>query len=219
MPESTRGRGQIAENAAPRRGICLVISAPSGVGKSTVTRALLEAEPGLSLSVSVTTRRPRPGEREGVDYYYRTAAEFERLVLDGALLEWAEVYGRKYGTPRASVEAALGAGRDTVFDIDWQGARALRTALPGDVVSVFLLPPSATALRERLVRRAGDAPAEIERRLQAAAAELSRWREFDHLLVNDALDRCVGEVRSILSAARTAAARQIGLAEFADGLM
>jgi guanylate kinase len=192
-----------------RRGVCLVIAAPSGAGKSTITRALLAGEPALSLSVSATTRAPRPGEQDGVHYHFITDAQFQALVADGALLEWAHVFGRAYGTPRAPVEAALAAGRDVIFDIDWQGWRQLKAALPADSVGVFVLPPSLDALRTRLVSRAGDNPAEIARRLQAARDEIAHWQEFDHVVVNDDLPTCIDEVRAILHAARTATARVI----------
>ena len=151
-----------------RRGLCLVIAAPSGAGKSTITRELLATEPDLALSISATTRAPRPGERDGEHYLFRSADAFDAMFARGELLEWAEVFGRRYGTPRAAVEQALAAGRDIAFDIDWQGHRQLRAALPDDVVSVFILPPSLAALDERLHARAGDDPAEIARRMRAA---------------------------------------------------
>ncbi len=192
---------------AARRGLCLVVAAPSGAGKSTIARRLLAAEPGLTLSVSVTTRAPRPGEREGVHYFFRRPAEFAALAGAGELLEWAEVFGRGYGTPRAPVMTALAAGRDVLFDIDWQGHRQLRVALPGDVVSVFVLPPTMEALDARLRRRAGDTEAEIARRMKGAQAEIAHWREFDYLVVNAELERATLEVRTILQAARLATAR------------
>ena len=197
-----------------RRGVCLVISAPSGAGKSTITRALLQTEPALRLSVSATTRGPRPGEEEGEHYFFRSAEAFAAMVEAGELLEWAEVFGRRYGTPRAPVEQALAAGQDLVFDIDWQGHRLLRASLPGDVVSVFVLPPSVAALEQRLHGRAGDDPAEIARRMQAAQDEIAHWAEFDHAVVNDRLADAVDAVRSVLHAARCTVARQTGLAGF-----
>ncbi len=195
-----------------RRGLCLVVAAPSGTGKSTITRALLAAEPELELSVSVTTRAPRPGEVDGVHYHFRDRAAFDALVAAGRLLEWAEVFDRRYGTPREPVEAALAAGRDVAFDIDWQGYRQLRAAMPGDVVGVFVLPPSIATLEHRLRARGGDAPEQVERRLAGARTEISHWREFDHLVVNAELERAVADVRSILHASRLATARQTGLA-------
>lgn len=201
-----------------RRGVCLVIAAPSGAGKSTITRALLATEPTLSLSISATTRAARPGERDSVHYHFRTQAEFDAMAASGALLEWAMVFGRSYGTPRAPVERALAAGRDVVFDIDWQGHRQLRKALPADVVGVFILPPSLAALESRLQGRAGDTPAEIARRMDAARSEMSHWAEFDHVVVNADLDHAIADVRAVLQAARTARGRQPGLAAFVDGL-
>ncbi len=214
----TTGRGSQLGNKLPRRGICLVIAAPSGAGKSTITRALLNTEPELALSISVTTRLPRPGEQEGVHYYYREAREFERMAREGALLEWAHVFGRYYGTPRAPVEAALAAGRDVAFDIDWQGWRQLKAALPADAVGVFVLPPSLEALRDRLLARAGDDAAEIDRRMTAARAEISHWEEFDHVLVNENVSVCTAEVRAVLHAARCVTRRGTGLADFVNSL-
>ncbi len=195
-----------------RRGVCLVISAPSGAGKSTIANALRAAEPELAHSVSATTRSPRPGEAEGVHYYFRTPGEFAAMAEAGALLEWATVFGRGYGTPRAPVEACLGAGRDMVFDIDWQGHRQLRAALPGDVVSVFVLPPSLDVLERRLRARAADDPVEIGRRMDAARDEIAHWLEFDHVIVNDRLEQAIAGVRAVLNAARLALPRQTGVA-------
>ena len=201
-----------------RRGVCLVISAPSGAGKSTITRALLESEPALRLSVSATTRTPRPGEVEGDHYFFRSPDAFEGMIANGELLEWADVFGRRYGTPRGPVEQHLAAGRDLAFDIDWQGHRLLRAALPADVVSVFVLPPSLAALESRLKARAGDNPAEIARRMRAARDEIAHWPEFDHAVVNDRLDDAIDTVRSVLHAARHSIARQPDLARFVAGL-
>ncbi len=195
-----------------------MLAAPSGAGKSSITRALLAADDNLALSVSVTTRAPRPGEQEGVHYFFRTQAAFDAMAEEGALLEWARVFGRGYGTPREPVEAALAAGRDVVFDIDWQGHAQLQAALPGDVVGVFILPPSLAALRARLEGRGGDAPAEIDRRMQAARAEMSHAGEFDFVVVNHAFEVAVAEMRAILQAARLARSRQTWLPEFLRGL-
>jgi len=198
-----------------RRGLCLVLAAPSGAGKTSITRALLETEPALSLSVSVTTRPPRAGEIDGVHYHFRDQAAFEALVDAGGFLEWARVLGRhSYGTPRADVEAALAAGRDVAFDIDWQGHRQLRAALPGDVVGLFILPPSLAVLESRLRGRAGDDATEIARRMNLAREEIGHWSEFDHILVNDAFADAVAELRAVLHAARCATARQTGMAGF-----
>ncbi|AAW60761.1 guanylate kinase [Gluconobacter oxydans] len=195
----------------PRRGVCLVISAPSGAGKSTIANALRASEPTLRHSVSVTTRSPRPGEVEGVHYHFRDIAEFRRMAADGELLEWAEVFGRGYGTPRAPVEEALDAGHDMVFDIDWQGHRLLRAALPDDVVSLFVLPPSLEELERRLNKRASDHPEEIARRMKAALDEISHWSEFDHTIINSDLDTAISQARSVLTAARLATRRQRNL--------
>jgi guanylate kinase len=197
-----------------RRGLCLVISAPSGGGKTSLTRALLQREPGLSLSISVTTRVRRPDEAEGVHYFFHTQAQFEVMRGAGELLEFATVFGRSYGTPRAPVEEALAAGRDMVFDIDWQGHRQVRAALPDDVVSLFILPPSLAELEARLRRRGGVADAEIARRMQAAQEEMSHAPEFDYVLVNEDFDRSVGAARDVLHTARLATTRQRGLRGF-----
>ena len=202
-----------------RRGVCLVVAAPSGAGKSTITRALLATELELSLSVSVTTRPPRPGEQDGVHYHFRTQASFDAMVADGAMLEWATVFGRNYGTPRAPVEQALAAGRDVAFDIDWQGCRQLRAALPGDVVGVYILPPSFKALEARLRRRGGDSVDEIARRMAAARSEIAHWAEFDHVVVNRDLEAAVEDVRGVLHSARCTIARQPGLHDFVVSLM
>ncbi|WP_428376961.1 guanylate kinase [Lichenicoccus sp.] len=203
--------------AVQRRGVCLVISAPSGAGKSTIVNALRAAEPELVHSVSVTTRTPRPGEVEGVHYHYRSMAEFDAMAQSGALLEWAMVFGRGYGSPRQPVEDALAAGRDMVFDIDWQGHRQIRAALPEDVVSLFVLPPSLGVLEQRLRSRAADDPAEIARRMQSARDEIAHWREFEHVIVNAELDRSIRSARAVLQAARLRTARQLGLAAMVDG--
>ncbi len=210
-PTSAFDPGQ-PRQSPQRRGVCLVISAPSGAGKSTIANALRAAEPELMHSVSATTRAPRPGETEGVHYYFRTPEQFAAMAEEGALLEWATVFGRGYGTPRGPVEACLGSGRDMVFDIDWQGHRQLRAALPDDVVSVFVLPPSLGVLEQRLRARAADDPAEIGRRMEAARDEIAHWQEFDHVIVNDRLEQAINGVRAVLNAARLALPRQTGVA-------
>lgn len=200
-----------------RRGICLVLSAPSGAGKTAIADALAASEPDLRRSVSVTTRPPRSGEIDGVHYHFHTRESFRTLIDADQLLEWAQVLGRFcYGTPRAPVEAALAAGLDMVFDLDWQGHRQLRTALAGDVVGVFILPPDLATLETRLRARAGagDETAEIARRMGLAHAEISHWAEFDHIVINDDLAAAVESVRAILHAARSATGRQTGLGEF-----
>jgi guanylate kinase len=203
----------------PRRGVCLVLSAPSGAGKTAIAAALVASEPQLRLSVSVTTRAPRTGEIDGVHYHFQTQPAFDRLVESNGLLEWARVLGRHCsGTPRAPVEAAMAAGLDMVFDIDWQGHRQLRAALPDDVVSVFILPPDLATLEARLRARAGDDASEIARRMLRAQDEISHWPEFDHVVVNDDLPRAIEAVRAVLHAARSATTRQTGLAGFVRGL-
>lgn len=196
-----------------RRGVCLVISAPSGAGKSTIANALRASEPSLSHSISVTTRSPRPGEVEGVHYHFRDMETFRGMAQNGELLEWAEVFGRGYGTPRAPVEAALEAGQDMVFDIDWQGHRLLREAMPDDVVSLFVLPPSLEELECRLHKRASDDPSEIAKRMKAALDEISHWSEFDHTIINSDLDKAISQARSVLTAAKLSTRRQRNLTQ------
>ena len=201
-----------------RRGLCLVLAAPSGAGKGAIGRALLAGDPGLAFSVSATTRQPRPGEQDGVHYHFLDEDAFAALARSGGLLEWARVFGHGYGTPRAPVEAALAAGRDVLFDIDWQGHRQLRAALPEDVVGVFLLPPSLPELAARLRHRGGDDPAEIARRMAAAQDEIAHWPEFEHVVLNRDLAAAIEDVRSILRAARLRTTRQTGLARFVAAL-
>jgi len=202
-----------------RRGVCLVLAAAPGGGKTSVSRALLAAEPELELSISATTRAPRPGEQDGVHYHFRSPAEFDAMVQADALLEHARFLGRAYGTPRAPVEAALAAGRDVLFDIEWQGHRQLRAKLPQDVVGVFLLPPTLAELERRLRARAQDSAEEVARRMAVARQEMEHWDEFDHILVNDDFDRTVNDVRAILHAARTQRARLRGMAGFMETLL
>jgi guanylate kinase len=209
----------VSAAAVPRRGVCLVIAAPSGAGKSSVSRALLAAEPELSLSVSATTRAPRPGEQDGVHYHFRDAAGFRAMVEAGEMLEHAEVFGRRYGTPRAPVEAALAAGRDVLFDIDWQGHLQLRARMPEDVEGVYLLPPSMAALENRLRARGQDSEPEVARRMAAARSEIAHWPEFGHVLVNRDFDATVAAVRAILRAARVRRGRQPCLAGFVAELL
>jgi guanylate kinase len=185
-----------------RRGIMLVLSSPSGAGKTTLTRNLLEQEENVELSVSVTTRSRRPSEIEGVHYFFVTKQQFEGMRDSGQLLEWAEVHGNYYGTPREAVEIALSEGRDVLFDIDWQGTQQLYEKMPNDVVSVFVLPPSASELKIRLERRAEDSEAIIAERLRNAAEEFKHWNEYDYILVNRDLDKSFTRLRSILTAER-----------------
>jgi len=204
----------------PRRGVCLVLSAPSGAGKTAIADALLASEPELERSISVTTRSRRPAEIDGVHYHFLTEAAFDRAEQAGELLEWARVLQgtHAYGTPRAPVEKALAEGRDVVFDIDWQGHRQLREKLPADVVSVFVLPPAVSALRARLVGRAGDHGAEIERRMRVARDEICHWVEFDHVVINEDLKTATEAVRGVLHSARSATTRLVGLPAFVTEL-
>lgn len=202
-----------------RRGLVFVLSSPSGAGKTTITRALLDGDAGLSMSVSVTTRPPREGEVDGRDYRFIDRPAFEQLVADDALLEHARVFDHWYGTPRAPVEAALAEGRDMVFDIDWQGAQQVRARLPDDFVSVFILPPSMTELHDRLRRRAKDSEKVVIARMAKAVDEVSHYDEYDYVIVNDDLERAVASVRAILAAERLKRARQHWLRPFVDGLL
>ena len=201
-----------------RRGLMLVLSSPSGAGKTTISRKLLEKDDNLSMSISVTTRPRRPGEVDGVDYEFIDATEFDRLVGAGALLEHAKVFGNYYGTPRAAVEDSLAAGRDVLFDIDWQGTQQLAERAREDLVSVFVLPPSTRELERRLKTRAQDSAAEVARRMAKAADEMSHWAEYDYIIVNDDLEISIQRVRAILLAERLKRHRQVGLAEFVKGL-
>ena len=204
----------------PRRGVCLVLSAPSGAGKTAISEALLATEPRLERSISVTTRNRRPGEVDGVHYHFLSEDQFRLAVKEDALLEWARVLqgSHAYGTPRAPVVEALAAGRDMVFDVDWQGHQSLREKLPDDVISVFVLPPNVAALRTRLVGRAGDHADEIERRMRVAHDEIRHWEAFDHVVVNDDLTAAAETVRGVLYAARSSRTRMIGLRNFVASL-
>jgi guanylate kinase len=197
-----------------RRGLLLVLSSPSGAGKTTLSRALLAGDDQITMSVSATTRKPRPGEVEGRDYVFTDAERFSALEADGELLEWATVFGNSYGTPRKPVEAAVRAGRDVLFDIDWQGAQQLAEKMAGDLVRVFILPPSGTVLEQRLQGRAQDSPEVVARRMAEASGELSHWAEYDYVLVNETLETSLIGLRSILAAERLKRDRQSGLSAF-----
>jgi guanylate kinase len=209
--------GQRAEGVA-RRGLMFVLSSPSGAGKTTLSRMLMDRVPDLQMSVSATTRAMRPGEVEGRDYLFVDKPKFEAMVKRGELLEWATVFDNRYGTPRAPVEAALSAGRDVLFDIDWQGTQQLREKAGGDVVSVFILPPSAADLEKRLHTRAQDSDEVIRGRMSRATHELSHWAEYDYIVVNRNVDEAFAEVHSILKAERLKRERRIGLTEFVRNL-
>jgi guanylate kinase len=202
-----------------RRGIMLVLSSPSGAGKSTIARNLLAGDSNLTLSVSVTTRQRRSSEIEGTHYHFISVREFERLRETDALLEWAQVHDNFYGSPRDPVEAALCAGRDMLFDIDWQGGLQLSEKARADVVSVFILPPSMEELKQRLLRRAEDKPEVIERRLKNAFVEIPHWRDYDYVIINDDLERAHAQVRAILAAERLRRDRRPGLIDFEEKLL
>jgi len=197
-----------------RRGMMFVLSSPSGAGKTTLSRMLMEAMPGLRMSVSTTTRAKRPGEVEGRDYQFVDKTRFEEMVKRGELLEWATVFDNRYGTPRAPVEAALSAGQDVLFDIDWQGTQQLREKARADVVSVFILPPSAADLEKRLRSRAQDSAGVIRRRMSRASHEMSHWAEYDYIVINHDVEAAFAEVQSILKAERLKRERRIGLTTF-----
>jgi guanylate kinase len=201
-----------------RRGLALVLSSPSGAGKTSIARGLLAAEPELDMSVSVTTRSMRTGEVEGRDYYFIDSPKFDELVAADALLEHAMVFGNSYGTPQAPVEAALAAGRDVLFDIDWQGTQQLAAKMRADLVTVFILPPSGHELKRRLIQRAADSAEVIAGRMAKAAAEMSHFREYDYVVVNRDLDASIAAVRAILTAERQRRDRITGLFEFVRNL-
>lgn len=202
-----------------RRGLMLVLSSPSGAGKSTIARSLIESDPGFELSVSVTTRTRRGSEIDGVHYHFRSRREFDSLHDNDALLEWAEVHGNFYATPREPAERAMAEGRDMLFDIDWQGAKQLKEKMRGDIVSVFILPPSMSELKARLQRRAEDSASTIDTRLRNARVEIEHWREYDYVVINHDLDRAFAEVRAIVTAERLRRDRRPGLFDFVSGLL
>jgi guanylate kinase len=197
-----------------RRGLMFVLSSPSGAGKTTLSRLLIEKMPGLRMSVSATTRAKRPGEEDGRDYLFVDRARFEEMAKRDELLEWATVFGNRYGTPRAPVEAALSAGQDVLFDIDWQGTQQLREKARLDVVSVFILPPSAADLERRLHTRAQDSDEVIRARMSRASHEMSHWAEYDYIVINRNVDDAFAEVQSILKAERLKRERRTGLTAF-----
>jgi guanylate kinase len=197
-----------------RRGLMFVLSSPSGAGKTTLSRLLIDRVPGLKMSVSATTRPMRPGEVEGRDYLFVDKTRFEQMVGQNELLEWATVFDNRYGTPRAPVDAALSAGQDVLFDIDWQGTQQLKEKARADVVSVFILPPSAADLEKRLHSRAQDSDEVIRGRMSRASHEMSHWAEYDYIVVNHQIDDAFAEVQSILKAERLKRERRTGLAAF-----
>lgn len=212
MEAATSGAG------VERRGLMFVLSSPSGAGKTTLSRMLIAETPGLAMSVSATTRPMRPGEAEGHDYFFVDQRRFEAMIANGDLLEWANVFGNRYGTPRAPVEQALSAGQDVLFDIDWQGTQQLRSRAPNDVVSVFILPPSVQALEQRLHTRAQDSDEVIHGRMKKAGDEMSHFDAYDYIVVNDNIGLAFESVRAILRAEQLRRERQVGLSAFVEGL-
>jgi guanylate kinase len=208
---SVHGR---SSDGVERRGLMFVLSSPSGAGKTTLSRLLIERMPGLKMSVSATTRPMRPGEIDGHDYLFLDKTRFEEMVKRQQLLEWATVFGNRYGTPREPVEAALAAGRDVLFDIDWQGTQQLREKARADVISVFILPPSASELEKRLHSRAQDSEQVIRGRMSRASHEMSHWAEYDYIVINHDVDEAFAEVQSILKAERLKRERRVGLTTF-----
>lgn len=216
MSETSPQSGQLR---IERRGLLLVLSSPSGAGKTTLAGRLIQADPCLSMSVSVTTRAPRQGEVDGKDYIFIDRQDFERRKQAGDLIEWAEVHGNFYATPRAPVLRALAHGQDMLFDIDWQGARQLKAAASADMVGVFILPPDAATLERRLRTRAQDSEAVVSRRLAAAASEIAHGRDYDYVIVNADLEASLAGLRAILAAERLKRVRQIGLESFVARLL
>lgn len=204
----------------PRRGLMFVLASPSGAGKTSMAKRILADDPDISLSVSATTRGPRAGERDGVDYHFVDDAQFDALVESGALLEWAHVFGKRYGTPREPVREALAVGHDILFDIDWQGTQQLKARDSKDVVSIYILPPSLAELEKRLRARGTDSEAVIADRMSRAASEISHWGEYDYVLVNDDFDACLEQIRAILGAERhRRSRRKTYLTEFVRDLL
>ena len=202
-----------------RRGLLIVLSSPSGAGKSTISRLLLGADTEVTMSVSATTRPPRPGERPDVDYHFVDDAEFGAMIEEGEFVEWAPVFDHRYGTPKAPVKAALKAGRDILFDIDWQGTQQLHAAMGEDLVRIFILPPSMAELERRLRSRGTDSEQVIANRMARATGEISHWAEYDYVLINRDSAVCLDRVRSIVAAERLKRQRQVGLVAFVRDLV
>ncbi len=202
------------DQSIARRGLMLVLTAPSGCGKSTITQAIMKDDPSIAVSVSATTRSPRPGEEDGVHYFFMEEGRFKEKVADQEFLEWAEVFGRLYGTPKEPVEQALSAGKDVFFDIDWQGAEQLQKNAPDDLVWICILPPSKQSLEDRLRARAQDSDDTIAKRMAEAESEASHWVDADYVVVNDDLDKATEQVQAILQAERLKRVRRTGLADF-----
>ncbi|HEX2760488.1 MAG TPA: guanylate kinase [Rhizomicrobium sp.] len=202
-----------------RRGLMLVLSSPSGAGKTTLSRRLLESDKNITLSVSATTRARRPTEREGVDYYFVAMEKFESMIRSGEFLEHAHVFGNRYGTPRAVVIDELARGRDILFDIDWQGTQQLKEKMRDDLVSIFILPPSHAELERRLRNRAEDSDEIVAGRMAKAADEISHWPEYDYVIVNQDVDKALGDIQAVLNAERLKRSRQTGISEFVGKLV
>jgi guanylate kinase len=201
------------------RGMMLIMSSPSGAGKTTISRRILDEDARISLSLSMTTRPPRPGEQEGVHYMFRDVDTFKKMVSENGFLEWAQVFENYYGTPRVPVEQALANGKDVMFDIDWQGHRLVRAAAPEDVVSIFILPPTLAALKKRLIERGQDSAEIIDKRMQKNHDEITHWDEYDYVVVNENIEQAIAEVKAILMAERKRRARQIGLPDFVRAML
>ena len=202
-----------------RRGLLIVLSSPSGAGKSTISRMVLAADLEVTMSISATTRPKRPGERDDVDYHFVDDADFDRMVAEGDFVEWAPVFGHRYGTPKAPVKAALKDGRDILFDIDWQGTQQLQAAMGEDLVTIFILPPSMAELDRRLHSRGTDSEEVIASRMARAASEISHWPEYQYVLINRDTAECLSEVRAIVAAERLKRGRQIGMVPFVRDLV
>ena len=205
---------QIPKTEIARRGLLLVMSSPSGAGKTTLSRKLLAADKWITMSVSVTTRKPRPGEVDGRDYRFIAKQAFDKMAQGGELLEYAEVFGNSYGTPEAPVEEALAKGRDVLFDIDWQGTQQLAQSMADDLVRLFILPPTAEALRLRLIARAQDSASVVAKRMAEASREISHWPEYDYVIVNDDIETAHAQIVAILTAERLRRRRRLGLTNF-----
>ena len=201
-----------------RRGLMLVLSSPSGAGKTTLSKALLKSDQEISLSISYTTRKRRPSEVDGRDYHFVTQDEFQTMADEGAFLEHATVFGNRYGTPGAAVEKILESGRDVLFDVDWQGTQQLRRNAPDDLASIFILPPSISTLEARLTTRAEDSAEVVADRMRRARDEISHWREYDYVVVNRDVEVCLAQITAILTAERLRRERRIGLQDFVKGL-
>lgn len=219
MAESETTTSSSARPNLARRGLMFILSSPSGAGKTTISRMILGADEAIKLSVSATTRTPRPGEIDGVHYHFVSDAEFDRMVEEDDFYEWAHVFGHRYGTPKGHIRAGLKEGQDFLFDIDWQGTQQLFQKDQQDVVRVFILPPSLEALRQRLENRAQDTEEVIDSRMERARSEISHWDAYDYVVINEDVDHCFAKVREILHAERMKRQRQTGLIPFVRELM